>query len=205
VIEICKEIINRKLTIEWVANSRVDTLDEERLDWMKRAGCWLIAIGFESGNKESLVKMKKYTTTEQAIKSVRLIRKYKMQLYGFFMIGLPWENRKEIEETIRFANDLKCDYAEIHIAVPYEGTELHDLAESHKIIQGAVQGHDYFRDPVMKTLFLTRDEILQFRKNGLKQMYLSPVYIWNRIRRVKSPRFFINHIKYGLRLIRQLL
>ncbi len=36
VIELCQEILNRGLDIEWVCNSRVDTVDEEMLAWMKR-------------------------------------------------------------------------------------------------------------------------------------------------------------------------
>src|SRR3972149_9319127 len=52
VIELCKEIIDSKFDIAWVANSRVNTIDEERLEWMKKAGCWLVAFGIESENKK---------------------------------------------------------------------------------------------------------------------------------------------------------
>ena len=51
VIEVCREILRRKLDIQWVANSRANTIDDERLKWMKRAGCWLVSFGVESGNQ----------------------------------------------------------------------------------------------------------------------------------------------------------
>ncbi|MBM3335996.1 radical SAM protein, partial [Candidatus Sumerlaeota bacterium] len=66
VIELCREIIGRRLSIEWVCNSRVDTIDTEMLDWMKRAGCWLIAFGVESGDERSLDLMNKRADAAQA-------------------------------------------------------------------------------------------------------------------------------------------
>ncbi len=70
VIDLCKEIIRRKLNISWVANSRVNTVDEERLTWMKKAGCWLVALGIESGNDEIQKRIKKGTTRTQACEAV---------------------------------------------------------------------------------------------------------------------------------------
>ncbi len=205
VIEVCREIIDRKLDIQWVANSRVDTLDDERLEWMKKAGCWLVAVGFESGNDESLKKMKKNTDVKQAHDAACMVRRHGLQLYGFFIIGLPWENQAAVRDTISFAKKLKCDYAEIHIAVPYEGTELHSVARENNLFSGAIQGHDYFRDPVMNTLYMDREEIIRFRQKGLTNFYFSPSYVWSRLQKVNSPRKFMNHVRYGFRLIRQLL
>ena len=67
VIKLCDLIINSGLNgkINWVANSRVNTIDEEMLLKMKKAGCSVISLGFESGSEESLNKMKKGTTLEQ--------------------------------------------------------------------------------------------------------------------------------------------
>ena len=59
VVSVCKEILKRKLDIEWVANSRANTVDDERLIWMKKAGCWLVSFGVESGNQYILDKTKK--------------------------------------------------------------------------------------------------------------------------------------------------
>ncbi len=205
VIGLCREIIARKLNIQWVANSRADTLDEERLEWMKRAGCWLVAVGFESGDDESLKNMQKNTTVEQAFRAAYLMRKYGLKLYGFFMIGLPWEDRSSVERTLMHAKKLKCDYAEIHIAVPFEGTELHRIADQERLIPDQVQGHDYFRDPVMRTMFLSRDELLRYRRTGIRKIFLTPGYVMNRLRALRSSREFVNHFRYGLRLLRQVL
>ena len=61
VLELCDYIINSELSgrIEWVANSRVKPLAQETLAVMKKAGCWLVAFGFESGSPETLKRIKK--------------------------------------------------------------------------------------------------------------------------------------------------
>ena len=56
---LCKLIIKSKLKINWIANSRCDTIDLETARLMKRAGCNMIALGAESGNELTFKKDKK--------------------------------------------------------------------------------------------------------------------------------------------------
>ena len=74
-IELCDEIRARGLDISWSCNSRVDTLDEEMLVEMKKAGCWIMAFGIESGNQEMLDRMGKKTNLEQAQKALVMTRR----------------------------------------------------------------------------------------------------------------------------------
>lgn len=60
ILDICQEIINRGLDIVWYARARVDTVDEEMLKTMKKAGCRIISFGVESGSKNILKNIKKY-------------------------------------------------------------------------------------------------------------------------------------------------
>lgn len=205
VIDICREILERNLTISWVANSRVDTVDEERLDWMKRAGCWLVAFGFESGNDAILHKMKKDAVAQDAYRAVRLVKDAGLRVYGFFLIGLPWDTHTTVQETLKFAKKLNCDFSEIHIATPYEGTELHSIAESMGLLQQDVIGHNYFSDPVMGTMFLTREEILQYRRKGIRSLYLTPQYILKTASKIRTPAELKNYASYGWRMVKNML
>lgn len=205
VIELCKEILDRKLNIQWVANSRVDTMDAERLDWMKKAGCWLVAFGFESGDDEILRKMKKDATVADAYHAVRLVKESGLRVYGFFMIGLPWDDHVTVEKTMRFAKEMDCDFSEIHIATPYEGTELHTIARNAGLLNEDVVGHDYFHDPTMATLFLSREEIMNYRKKGLRQIYLSPKYIIKTFSNINSAQELGRYAAYGMRMIKNIV
>lgn len=202
VIELCQEILRRGLDIRWVANSRVDTIDEERLQWMRKAGCWLVAFGFESGDPDSLRRMRKDATVEDAREAVRLVKNAGLQCYGFFLIGLPWEDRRPIDRTLDLAAELRCDFAELHIAVPYEGTVLHRIATEMGLMTSSNLGHDYFDDPPIGTIHLTRDEILRYRKEGIRRLYFSPRFVLHTLGKIRSPRQLMLFATYGARLIR---
>lgn len=205
VIELCKKIIEKKLNIEWVANSRVNTIDEERLVWMKKAGCWLLAFGIESGNDEIQVKIKKGTTQEQAREAVKLCRKFGIKTFGFYLIGFPWETRDMIMDTVNLAKELRCDFSEIHLAVPYEGTEFYKIAQDYGIIEESVTGHNYFSNPAIGTLYVSKEELVEIRKKALRSLYLSPRYIANTLVNIRSFEEVKNYARYGVRLVKNLI
>ena len=62
--EICQQIINKRLGIKWVCDTRVDCLDEELVALIKSAGCIRVKIGAESGSNRILKAMQKGITTE---------------------------------------------------------------------------------------------------------------------------------------------
>lgn len=202
VIDLCQEILRRELRISWVANSRVDTIDEERLLWMKKAGCWLVAYGFESGNDDILRRMKKEATVADAEKAVRMTRAAGVRTYGFFMLGLPWDTHDTIRQTLDFAKRLDCDYSEIHLATPYEGTELHTLVVEAGLLADDVAGHNYFSDPVVGSMFVSREDLLRYRREGMRRLFLSPKYVIRTLSRIRSVKEFGNYAKYGARMIR---
>jgi radical SAM superfamily enzyme YgiQ (UPF0313 family) len=203
--EVCAEIGRRGLDIAWVANSRVNPLEPETLSAMRKAGCWLVAYGFESGNEESLKRMKKGATLDDARRAVRLTREAGMKVYGFFLLGLPWEGTAHVEDTLAFARELDCDFVEFHLATPYRGTELFEMAEAAGLLEDDVVGHDYFQDPAVGTVALSRGDLQHYRTRGLREHYFRPRYIARTLAGMRSPREAVNYARYGLRLIQNLV
>ena len=62
VINLCREIIRRKLDVCWECVTRVDFVSAEMLEWMKRAGCLSISYGVESGSSTVLKAINKRQT-----------------------------------------------------------------------------------------------------------------------------------------------
>ncbi len=134
VIGLCKEIAHRKLDITWLCNSRVDTIDEERLHWMEKTGCQMISFGIESASKEILHNVKKDITREKVIRAIDLMKKSRIKSLGYFMFGLPGETKESTEETIQFALELPLDYASFFTATPYPGTDYFNYLRDNTLL-----------------------------------------------------------------------
>jgi radical SAM superfamily enzyme YgiQ (UPF0313 family) len=122
VVDTCRLIVERGVSIKWTCNSRVDYVDEEMLRLMGQAGCWLISWGIESANEQILKRARKGYRKEQAFRALKWAKAAGIKNWGYFIIGLPGETEETIQETIAYAKELPLDIALFHIAAPYPGT-----------------------------------------------------------------------------------
>ncbi len=202
VMEVCGKIRERGLEINWVANSRVDTINREMLESMKKAGCWLIAFGFETGSDESKRKIGKFTTVEQDFRARKLCRELGIYTYGFFMIGFPWEGKREIEQTLMHMLKLDCEFVELHIAIPFYGTKLYEMCRKEGLVKHEIVGFDYFENPAVGTKYLSAEELVEIRKRALKKYYTRPGYVAKMLLRAKSPRIVLNYLRRGMNVLK---
>lgn len=206
--KVCQAILESDLAgkVHWVANSKVKPLSLETLQAMKRAGCWLVAFGYESGHAETLARTKKGTTLEENVQAAKWAKEAGLLTFGFFLIGMPWETREHLEATRRHIFELDPDFLELHIAVPYPGTELHAEAVACGLIQESVLGKDYFNAPTVGTVALSMPEIEKFRRDTLLKFHLRPSYIWRKLRHAGSDRRILsNYFRFGMRLLKNTL
>ncbi|MFZ6018133.1 MAG: B12-binding domain-containing radical SAM protein, partial [Chloroflexota bacterium] len=122
VIGICKAMIDADIKMKWTCNSRVDYVDEEMLNLMAKAGCFLMTWGIESGSEQVLRHARKGAYPETALRSLTWARKAGIKNWGYFIIGLPTETEETIRQTIEFSKKLPLDIALFHVAAPYPGT-----------------------------------------------------------------------------------
>ncbi len=203
--ELCDKIINSDLhgKIEFTVNSRVKPLQRQLLEKLKQAGCFMVAVGFESGNQETLQRIKKGTTVEDNLQAAKLIKEVGLPLFGFFMVGFPWENKAEILNTLNFIFKINPDFIELHIAMPYFGTELYNECEKYQTIRGNAWGNDYFSPSTIGTYSVPIEEIKQLKKRYLLKFYLRPKYILKKLYScATNPVILKNYIKYGLKLVK---
>lgn len=123
VLELCHEIMKNKLKIRWYCNSRVDTVDEDILRAMKRAGCYLITFGIESGNERVLKYVKKKITKDQAMKAIKLTRNVGILSGTFYILGLPGDSINSMHDTIRFSRQVDSDLVEFIPYISFSGTK----------------------------------------------------------------------------------
>jgi len=127
----CKAVkTSFKNSITWGCTGRVNLMTEDLVATMAEAGCVLIGYGIESGSQKMLDVIKKGATVEQGKTAVKLTKKYLGWADCSFMIGMPGENRKTIQESIDFCKELNLTPEVIFFMTPYPGTELYKMALS---------------------------------------------------------------------------
>ena len=179
VLRLCDLIIQNGLKIRWTCNSRVDTLDEPMMVRMKRAGCWLIAFGIESGSQTILDNVKKDARVEDARQTIRLCHRHGLKTWGYFIIGLPGETRQTVRETIDFAKSIPLDIALFHVAMPYAGTEFYFQAVANGWLNTSQWRHFDMNDSaVVQYDDFSAAEILQATKQAFREFYFRPVQMW---------------------------
>jgi radical SAM superfamily enzyme YgiQ (UPF0313 family) len=205
VIDLCKKIVESRLKIRWGCNSRVDTIDDERAQWMKRAGCWVVAFGVESGSQEMLDQMKKNQKVEKAFEAVEVCRRAGLRTHAFYVIGLPWENKETLSATLELAERLDTDFFDFNIAYPLPGTEFYNIAVRDGLIeQNLIREASYARAGV-RSYHLSAQELTRWRKQALLHLYLRPRYILRTLSRIRSAREFRHYFASALRRMKHLL
>jgi radical SAM superfamily enzyme YgiQ (UPF0313 family) len=123
-VGICNEILERGLDIAWGCNVRVDTLNEDMITLMKKAGCFSFFVGVESGNQKTLDLMDKRITLSQIQKAVVLAKKHSMKVILTGILGFPHETYRDVQKTIDFMISLNGDRYLFNFLMIYPGTEL---------------------------------------------------------------------------------
>ncbi len=186
---ICEEIERRKLDILWACRARIDSVNDELLGAMKRAGCGRIYFGIESGLQEMLDRVNKRITLEKVRESIKMTKKHGIRTLGFFMTGLPDETRESLKATVKFARRLDLDYVQFSKATAKPLTTLwRDLVAS--------TGHDYWREYILGNqeeavlprpwTELTNDEIDYLTKDAYVKYHSRPFFLLKHVLQLRS-------------------
>jgi radical SAM superfamily enzyme YgiQ (UPF0313 family) len=123
----CDELIARNLPIRWFGNARADNLtDPAFVHRLRRAGCWMLALGIESESDDVRKDMVKRLERQKIQTAFANMRAAGIRSFAFFIFGYPGETVETMEQTARYAAELEPDFANFYPAVPYPGTALYD-------------------------------------------------------------------------------
>ena len=188
VVELCRKMVEAGLDLTWSANADLHALDEEKMEWMKKAGCHTLSVGIESGDDEMLKKYSKMITIQEVVDKVGRLNAHRIKVLGYFILGLPGETKESAERTIALARRLKLDIASFAIATPDLGTRLREEAVAKGWLPAGLDGWDSTEYPILETGTLTKEEIWDLRRKAVRAFYLRPSYILRKLGGVRSPR-----------------
>lgn len=122
--EFCRQVIARgwRLNFSLPNGIRLDSIDEETVALMARAGFYLTYLGIESGSPRVLQRIRKRLDLGIIPEKVRILRRHGFVIGGLFILGFPDETRSEMEETVACALALDLDLAYFQKCTPLPGT-----------------------------------------------------------------------------------
>lgn len=208
VLGICDRIIERGYDLNIWAYGRVDTVKEQFLEKLKRAGINWLVLGIESGSKHVRNGAQKKFGNEDIIETVRKIQNAGIYVLGNFIFGLPDDNFETMQNTFDLAVELNCEFANFYNAMAYPGSRLHTMAVEknlplpEKWHHYSQHGYETFPLP---TDYLTSADVLWFRDEAFHLYFTGERYL-GMVRR-KFGEEIVAHIQRmtGIRLKRKLL
>lgn len=210
VIEFAKAIKKENIKIDWSFRGRINTITEELIQEVKKSGIHRIQFGIESGVDKTLQRVKKGINTAQIKEVISLCKKNKITTIGNFMIGLPDETEKDIEETLKFSRKIGLNYAQYSILVPYSFTEIYNeglqkgLFEKDYWLEFANKPYETYKNFKVQywTENVSEEYLFKTIKKSFKRFYFRPVTIFNKLRELKSMKEFFFAVKGALEVFK---
>jgi anaerobic magnesium-protoporphyrin IX monomethyl ester cyclase len=175
--EIFSLLAQRGLRFPWSCMSRINTVDESLLTYMRDQGCWLMAFGIESGSQEILKNIKKKISLESVRRVIGVCDRLGIRSKGFFMVGHPGETEETMEQTIDLACNLPLDQVVVTVNTPMPGSEQFENVEKYGKLQQFSPSDFNYWNPVFVPFGLTAEQVIKKQGAFLHRFYLRPKQI----------------------------
>lgn len=193
----CEGVLSQGIDLAWGCPNgvRLDSLDAATLALMKRAGCYYVSVGIESGSNRILQAMGKGLELAQIRAQVALARSSGLQVNGFFILGYPGETEREIRATIDLSLELGLHRAMFFSFLPLPGTAAWRELESTGELEAPDWGGYFQASAPYAPRGMTRDQLKRLSREAYRRFYLRPVPALRLLASVRSA----GQVRYILR------
>jgi radical SAM superfamily enzyme YgiQ (UPF0313 family) len=180
-MKIAKGIIKEDLDLNIWAYARVDTIKENHLDTLKKAGFNWLCLGYEAGSdkvREDVHKGK--FTREDMIQNRKIIGKHGINILANYVFGFPEETKESMQETLDLAIELNCEFANLYCNTAWPGSNLYNNTIQNNVevpktwVDYAQHSYNFLPLP---TKHLSPREVLEFRDNAFDNYFKNPEYL----------------------------
>jgi radical SAM superfamily enzyme YgiQ (UPF0313 family) len=186
-LALCNLIIERGYKFNIWAYARIDTVKEEYLEILKKAGVNWLGLGIESGNRDIRLEVTKGKFQETNIYDItKKIRDHGICVGANYMFGLPGDTLESMEATLGLSLDLNTEYANFYCTMAYPGSQLHrDVSAKNPHFLPEYSGNPGwigYSQHAYETLNLPTEqlkavEVLKFRDEAFIKYYTNPSYV----------------------------
>lgn len=206
--EICNLLIERKINLTWYCDVRSD-VDYEILKLMRKAGCRMLGIGFESANQQVLDLMNKGSKVEKYYRFAKDARRAGLPVHACLMCGTPGDSRSIQDENYAFATKLNFDSVQFYPLYVYPGTEAYQWAKD----KGYLISEDFSKwvkedgshNTVISTDEMSAEEMVAICERNMQRYYFRPRYLLMKLAQAfRKPSEGLRSIKGGWNLIKKI-
>jgi anaerobic magnesium-protoporphyrin IX monomethyl ester cyclase len=125
-LQFAAELQRRKLRLPFECISRAERIDDEVADAFAELGCWRVWIGSESGSQRILDRMDRKVTVERVREATRVLRRRRIEVGMFIMLGYDGETEDDLRATIDHLEKTAPDIFLTTVSYPIKGTTYYD-------------------------------------------------------------------------------
>lgn len=205
IVSLCQEIIKRNIDIRWACPTGIAiwSMDEDLLKIMKKAGCYRLTFGLESGNRETLDFIGKKYSYARAKELIKMANRLGFWTASTFIFGFPQEKQESINDTISLAINSDLDFAVFYTPIIFPGTELFDVYQEVGIkynpqITGVNTAYD--------SLYFSKEDLFTMRAEAnalvIKKRLRNPFRFILKVRSIEDSLYVL---KIGYNLLKNFL
>lgn len=210
-LQLCDEIIRRKLDVTWSCSTRVDMLDRKLLEVMYKAGCKSISLGVESGSERIRRKIiKKNFGNEEIFRVFKLCKEVGIETDCFFMLGFPTETIHEIYQTVKICTRIDATgVIGVHLTSIMPGSDLFRYAIAEGVVPKNIFDRyakgELKRWPIYVPKGLSLNDLRKARREAYRRYYFRPQFMFKRLVHIlgsthdlrRDVRMFLSLVRRG--------
>lgn len=158
------EKYSREIKLPFICNARANLVDKAVVELLRKAGCYHIKFGIESGNAHICNEILNRNLTNEQIKNAfALCKEAGLITESFNMVGIPFETPSTIIDTIKLNASIAVNKMQVSIYQPYKGTRLANLCQDHGLFMSGDLESDWFSLPILNLNTISPSQVLMFR------------------------------------------
>jgi len=198
-IELCQRL--EDIDLVFGGNLRINTIDQEVLSAVKRAGFWRVFSGIESGVQKNLDRLNKGINLEEVKHKIKMTSESDLSVFGSFVYGIPGETYQEGLKTLELAKKLPLDFAKFMSFTPWPGSDIYKNPDPYGKVYR--EGN---RMSMNKISFvphsMEEEELRQLLRRSYREFYLRPQYMMKRVLKTKTKEEAMQNLRGFLSFVR---
>ncbi|HPG31097.1 MAG TPA: radical SAM protein, partial [bacterium] len=152
IFRFCNEMIEKKLNMTWSCQMRLNLIDKEIIDLIKKSGCSEIKVGIESGSEEIQKSINKKIDYDRIFDKINIVKENGLCIGNYFIIGFPDETENDMEKTYELMKNIDPDSAELNLFNLLPRTGYYDEFDKLKIQNWSMHSQENLNNYIFSKL-----------------------------------------------------